>query len=205
SALKDLSQTTVWQHEIATNLLIGKYIDAINLANIAFLKEDKLKMFASIAKAYIENEQRVPEEIGSKIKELYDDIDASKDFKNIKEAGMEIASLLMYSNPQLAFRLIEDLSGNIQDNDNAFDWALAQISLSIHSNIDRLHDVSKEDLNSKVYSKIRNPQIKEFADAILHLSENQTYQEIIDKVEQLESTSQKLFLIRNWIGRNIKN
>src|SRR5690606_36501647 len=117
----------------------------------------------------------------------------------------EIASLLMYSNPQLAFRLIEDLSGNIQDNDNALDWALAQISLSIHSNIDRLHDVSKEDLNSKVYSKIRNPQIKEFADALLHLSENQTYQEIIDKVEQLESTSQKLFLIRNWIGRNIKN
>ncbi|MCW8312062.1 hypothetical protein K7A41_12580 [Sphingobacterium sp. InxBP1] len=205
SSLKDLSQTTVWQHEIATNLVIGRYIDAINLANIAFLKEDKLKMFASIAKAYIENEQKVPDEISYKILELYDDIDASKDFKNIKEAGMEIASLLMYSNPQLAFRLIEELSGSIQDNDNAFDWALAQISLSIHSNIDRLNDVSKEDINSKVYSKIRNPHIKEFADAILHLSENQTFQEIIDKVNQLESTSQKLFLIRNWIGKNIKN
>lgn len=205
SALKELSQTTVWQHEIAANLVIGKYIDAINLANIAFLKEDKLKMFASIAKAYIEKEKKVPDEINRTIWELYEDIDTSKDFKNIKEAGMEIAALLMYSNPHLAFRLIEDLSGNIQDNDNAFDWALAQISLSIHSNIDRLHDVSKEDINSKVYSKIRNPQIKEFTDAILHLSENQTYQEIIDKVDQLESTSQKLFLIRNWIGKNIRN
>jgi predicted transcriptional regulator len=201
SALKELSQTTVWKHEIATNLVLGEYIMAENLANIAFLKEDKLKMFASIAKAHVKKGSKVPENILRKVEELYEDI---KDFKNVKEAAVEIASLLMYSSPKLAFRLIEDLSGNITDNDNAFDWALAQISLSVHSD-KNLEDVSKEDINTKVYSKIRNPRIKEFADAILYLSDNQTSEQIIDKINQLESTSQKMFLIRNWINNNTKD
>lgn len=205
SALKELSRTTVWQYEIASSLVLGDYVEAGNLANIAFLKEDKLKMFASIARAYTERKVKVPSEIHRKIQELYDDIDSSNDFKNIKESAVEIASLLIYSNPKLAFRLIEELSGTISDNDNAFDWALAQMSLSVQSNLENLEDVSKEDINSKVYSKIRNPKIKEFADAILYLSENQTYEEIIEKINQLESTSQKLFLIRNWIGNNQKN
>lgn len=205
SALNELSRTTVWQYEIAASLVLEDYIVAGNLANIAFLKEDRLKMFASIARAYTERKDKVPNEIQQKIQELYDDIDESKDFKNIKESAVEIASLLMYSNPKLAFRLIEDLSGTITDNDNAFDWALAQISLSINSNIEKLEDVSKEDINTKVYSKIRNPKIKEFADAILYLSENQDSNQIIEKINQLESTSQKMFLIRNWIGNNQKN
>lgn len=205
SALKELSRTTVWQYEIAASLVLEDYMEAQNLANIAFLKEDKLKKYASIARAYTERQLRVPNDIQRNIQELYDDIDASKDFKNIRESAVEIASLLMYSNPKLAFRLIEDLSGNISDNDNAFDWALAQISLSVHSNLENLEDVSKEDINTKVYSKIRNPKIKEFADAIIHLSENQTYVQIIESINQLESTSQKLFLIRNWIGNNQKD
>lgn len=205
SALKELSQITVWQYEIATNLVLGEYMGAENLANIAFLKEDRLRIFASIAKAHVKKGNRVPDRILRKVEDLYEDIDASKDFENIKEAAVEIASLLMYSNPKLAFRLIEDLSGNITDNDNAFDWALAQISLSVHSDLKNLEDVSKEDINTKVYSKIRNPKIKEFADAILYLSENQTSEEIIDKINQLESTSQKMFLIRNWVNNNYKN
>lgn len=205
SALKELSQITVWQYEIAASLVLGDYIVAENLANIAFLKEDKLKMFASIARAYTERKEKVPNNIQKKVEELYDEIDSSKDFKNIKESAVEIASLLMYSNPKLAFRLIEDLSGAISDNDNAFDWALTQMSLSVHSNLENLEDVSKEDINTKVYSKIRNPKIKEFADAILYLSENQTSEQIIEKINQLESTSQKMFLIRNWIVNNQKD
>ncbi len=205
SALKELSRTTVWQYEISASLVLKDDIGAQNLANIAFLKEDKLKMFASIAKAYTERKEPVPQNILANIHELYEDIDASKDFKNIKESAVEIASLLMYSNPKLAFRLIEDLSGTISDNDNAFDWALAQISLSVHSNLENLEDISKEDINTKVYSKIRNPKIKEFADAILYLSENQTAEQIIERINQLESTSQKMFLIRNWIGNNYED
>lgn len=205
SALKELSNTTVWQYEIAASLVLEDYMEAQNLANIAFLKEDKLKMFASIARAYTERKVKVPTDILASIQQLYDDIDSSKDFKNIRESALEIASLLMYSNPKLAFRLIEDLSGNISDNDNAFDWALAQISLSVHSNLEKLEDVTKEDINSKVYSKIRNPKIKEFADAVLYLSENQTSEQLRDKLDTLESTSQKMFLIRNWLVNNQKD
>lgn len=205
SALKELSRTSVWQYEISASLVLKDDIGAQNLANIAFLKEDKLKMFASIARAYTERKEPVPQNILANIHELYEDIDASKDFKNIKESAVEIASLLMYSNPKLAFRLIEDLSGTISDNDNAFDWALAQISLSVHSNLENLEDISKEDINTKVYSKIRNPKIKEFADAILYLSENQTAEQIIERINQLESTSQKMLLIRNWIGNNYED
>ncbi len=205
STLKELTKITVWQYEIAASLVLEDYIVAENLANIAFLKEDKLKMFASIARAYTERKEKVPNDIQQKIQELYDDIDASKDFKNIKESAVEVASLLMYSNPKLAFRLIEELSGTISDNDNAFDWALAQISLSAHSDLENLEDISKEDINTKVYSKIRNPKIKELADAILYLSENQTSEQIVEKINQLESTSQKMFLIRNWISNNLKD
>ncbi|MDD2636642.1 MAG: NACHT domain-containing protein, partial [Bacteroidales bacterium] len=205
SSLKELSRTSVWQYEIAASLVLEDYMEARNLANLAFLKEDKLKMFASIARAYVERKETVPNDIHKNIQELYNDIDSSKDFKNIKESAVEIASLLMYSNPKLAFRLIEDLSGNISDNDNAFDWALAQISLSVHSNLENIDDVTKEDVNTKVYSKIRNPKIREFADAILYLTENQTCVQLIDKIGQLESTSQKMFLIRNWIGSNQKD
>lgn len=204
SALKELTRTTVWQYEIAASLVLKDDIAAQNLANIAFLKEDRLKMFASIGRAFTERKEKVPQSILNNIQELYDDIDASKDFKNIKESAVEIASLLMYSVPKLAFRLIEDLSGTISDNDNAFDWALAQISFSVHSNLENLEDVSKEDINTKVYSKIRNPKIKEFADAILYLSDNQSIEEIIERISQLESTSQKMFLIRNWIVKNYK-
>ncbi len=202
SALKELSRTTVWQYEISACLVLEDYMGAVNLANIAFLKEDRLKMFASIAKAYVEKKLKVPIDILKKIETLYEDIDASKDFKNIKESSVQIASLLMYSNPKLAFRLIEDLSGSTDDNDNAFDWALAQISLSVHSNLEKIENVSKEDINTKVYSRIRDPKIKEFADAILYLSENQTSVQIIEKIKILESTSQKMFLIRNWISNN---
>ncbi|MEC7784899.1 MAG: AAA family ATPase [Bacteroidota bacterium] len=205
SALKELSRSTVWQFEIAASLVLEDYMGAENLANIAFLKEDKLKMYAAIAKAYIEKKDLVPADILKKIEVLFEDIDSTKDFKNIKESSLEIASLLMYSIPRLAFRLIEDLTGTLNGNDNAFDWALAQISLSVHSNIEKLEDISKEDINTKVYSKIRNPKIKEFTDAILYLSENQTSTEIIDKIIQLESTSQKMFLIRNWISNNKEN
>lgn len=201
SALKELNQTSIWQYEIAANLSLGDDINAINLANIAFLKEDRLKLFASIAKTYTQKNTPIPDNIVKTIQELYSEID----FKSMGNVAVELASLLMYSNAKLAFQLIEDLSGSISDNDNAFDWALAQMSLSAHKDFKESEDVTKEDVTSKVYSKIRNPQIKEFADAVLYLSENQTLEEIIEKIKELESTSQKLFLIRNWILNNKKD
>ena len=78
-------------------------------------------MFASIAKSYAKRKEKVPDSIQKKIKELFDDINSSSDFKNIKKSAVEIASLLMYSNPPLAFGLIDDLAGNLSDNDNTFD------------------------------------------------------------------------------------
>ncbi|WP_318640066.1 hypothetical protein [Flavobacterium ardleyense] len=201
SSLKELNQTSIWQNEIAANLSLGDEISAINLANIAFLKEDRLKLFASIAKTYTQKGKEVPASIDKKIVELYTDID----FRRIGIESVEIASLLMYSNSKLAFQLIEDMSGNMTDNDNAFDWALAQISLSAYKDLKESEDVSKEDLNAKIYSKIRNPKIKELSNAILYLSENQSLEEITVKIKELESTSQKLFLIRNWILNNRDN
>lgn len=198
SSLSELSRISIWQHEIAANLSLGDELNALNLAHLAFLKEDRLKIFASIAKTHVQKQKEIPSIIQRTIRELFDEID----FNTLGTSSLDLASLLMYSNPKLAFRLIEQLSGSINDDDNAFDWALAQISLNAYVNNEYAEDVSREDVNSKVYSKIRNPKIKEFADAIVYLTENKKYDEIIVKINDAESTAQKLFIIRNWISNN---
>ncbi|MCU0391180.1 MAG: hypothetical protein MUE81_08685 [Thermoflexibacter sp.] len=199
SSLKELSQTRIWQQEIAANLVLEDYISAITLADLAFLKEDRLKLFAFIAKSQVQRKQEVTPSLIKKINDLYDLID----FKVLGKKTVEIASLLIYSIPKLAFRLIETLSGTegVGDNDNAFDWALAQISFSSYELTDR-EDLSKEDIDSKIYSKIRNSKIKDFAEGILFISANQSIEGIKNKIAELENTSQKLFLLRNWILKN---
>ncbi|MDQ3191772.1 MAG: ATP-binding protein [Bacteroidota bacterium] len=195
SSFKELEKYEAWETEVEARIALNEYSEALRLANSTFLKEDRLKLLAILAKARKEKRMEEDPVLIDQIKELYSEID----FTLIKDKGFEIANLLIYCNIDLAIELVENLTNN-ESKDKFVDYVYAHLSITaLEAN--KKSNIQVADIEL-IRSKINDKDLKSFSSAFNFLSNEYNVNEIITHAEQLENVSQKLFLLRNWLLNN---
>lgn len=195
SSILELEKCEVWSSEIEARIALEEYEHAYTLANSALLKEDKLRLLSTIAKERKKNNLPKDELLSEKIKDLYDQID----FSLMKEKGLEIAQLLIYSSFDLALDLIDKITNTSAGNES-MDRIYAYLSLFVKEENKRAGQIIADpDLIS---SKIQDGEIKKLTTTLSFLSSEYSAIELIEKTEELSSNTKKLFLLRNWILSN---
>ena len=117
----------------------------------------------------------------------------------LKDKSIGIASLLLYSCPELAIDLVEKTTDNSAGT-RSLDTAFALLSLTaIEAN--QKSDSIVADLE-KFTSKINNEDERDLVVAITHLGKSYNAAEIILEAKKLTTTSRRLFLLNNWVKYN---
>ena len=198
SSVKDLEKHQLWESEVEARMLIGDYEQALTLANSAFVKEERLKLFATLAKHRKIKGLQEDLDLNAQIKDLYFQID----FTKIREKAFEIAALLLYCDLELAINLVEQVSDNSASK-NSLDYAFAYLTIFANeANRKSKSQVADLDL---INSKIQNAEVKNITTALRFLTDEYTFQDLITNIEILSNFNQKLFLLKNWIINNKTN
>ncbi len=198
SSAKELEKNELWESEIEARIALDDYDQALALANSAFLKEDRLKLLATLAKQRRLKDLDEDKNLIDQIRILYQQLDLSK----IQERAFEIAGLLVYSCFDLAIDLVEKISNNTASN-NSLDYAFAYLALSA-SDANTRNNKKIVDIDV-INSKIQNSDVKNITNALKFLSGDYSAQQIIEHVKGLPKFSHKLFLLKSWISNNPEN
>ena len=194
STLLEFNKSNIWASEIEARIELGDYNSAVNIAQSAFLIEDRLKLLALTAKKFIEKKLVINPELIEKIRELYNRVN----FETLGENIIDLASDLMYSCPDLAINLVEKSKIGAEGG-NVLDWALA--SLAIEAFKVGLKE-EKESLSDDIHTKIKDKRVKNLINGISYFSDKNTTNDLVEIIKVLENPSEKLFLLRNWLRLN---
>ena len=194
SSINELEKSELWESEVEAYIALNNYERAIALANSVYLKEDKLRLFATIAKQ--RKKKSLPEDkvLTETIQDLYNEID----FTLIPDKGLDIAQLLMYTSFELCLDLIDKLTNNTSGNIST-DQIYAFLSISIIDENKKEHPVVDFDL---INSRIKDNEIKKLTSSLKSLTSEFNAEEMLIQVESIDSNQKKLFLLRNWIVSN---
>lgn len=183
------------QNEILALLALDDYKGAIDLANKAALKIDRLKLLASIARKQKELTKKVDEDLVSQIKSLYH----SSDLHVLDEKVFDIASDLIYVIPNLAIELIEK-SGESNDNSDINDWIITKLAFAA---IDSSIKENEDPFTSKrveIVNKHLTAQNERLTKSIALLVGNYSADIFIEEVDRLSDSAERLKLIRLWLA-----
>lgn len=195
SAMLELDGAKVWRSEIEARMASGDYDAAINLAQSAVLTEERLHLLAIVAKAQREQGLAPEPEIVEQIRQLYNQIDLT----SLGEQAVEIASDLLYSNANLAIDMVEKATNSGVD-ENALDWAFAKLSIvALSANSEQYQTADTVEV---IRSRIKDPRARRFSTAASLLIEDYSAAEVIAQVQRLESTDDRLYLLRRWTMDN---
>ncbi len=154
SVITQLDKAEIWRSEIEARMALEDYGSALALAQFA-LKEDRLHLLAVITKMQRKKGLVIEQELMNQIRLLYDEIN----HKALGEKAVEIASDLIWTDPDLAINLIEAATSTDEDS-NALDWAFATFSIAA---LDANREQAQySDTLEKTRSKIKDPKAQRF-------------------------------------------
>ncbi|OFY86999.1 MAG: hypothetical protein A3K10_16165 [Bacteroidetes bacterium RIFCSPLOWO2_12_FULL_31_6] len=197
SIINGLDNYLFWESEIEARISIHDFNGAINLAESAVLKVDRLRLLALIAKRQKEHSKRVDEELIKQIEELYQ----STDLHTVGEKIYDIVGDLLYAIPKLAIDIIENSSNNDKEQD-INDWILTKLSFAaIDSN---LRDEDKSDNNKKLEAlqSLSEDRVKKINKAVSFLVGNYSSAKVMREVNKLTDSKEKIRLLRLWLNNN---
>ena len=191
SVIAELEGAEVWRSEIEALMALNEYTGAMNLAQSMLLKEDRLHLLAVIAKSRREQGHPAEAELLQQIRTLYDQIDSI----GLGERAIDIASDLFYSCPDLATNLVERTTWT-EAGENALDMAYTKLSLATLGTSNLMSE--PRDTIEVIRNRIKDPKLWSLTTAISLAVGNQTAREVIAEVEKMNTTEDRLYLLRQW-------
>jgi len=200
SIVNELDNYLFWESEIEARISIHDFIGAIALAESAVVLVDRLRLLALIARRQKEFNNSIDEVLINLIQELYKTIDLSEAGEKI----YDIVSHLIYAIPNLAIEIIEKSSGEVDDN-NINDWVLAKLSIAAIDSDSK--DSGKTNSSKKIAAipNLNNSSFKKINRAISFLVGNYTAEKVLDEVQKISDSDEKLKLLRLWLTNNRTN
>ncbi|MFB3168476.1 hypothetical protein P5G62_015265 [Neobacillus sp. 179-C4.2 HS] len=191
----------IWKSEIKALLGLNEFDRAVALTHSNALLEDRFHMLCIIARHNKEQGLAPDPEIMQNILNMYNKID----FKNIGDKAHEISEDLVYTNPDLAFEVIEKSAGRDQQ-ENALDWAFANLSLSAMTG-GYSQEKDLDELYSSLNTKIKNPKVLTFFNEFSQFIKNNSAEQLLAQVKKYESVSDQIYILSNWCQttENIEN
>jgi hypothetical protein len=198
SIVNELDNYLFWESEIMAKISLNDFAGAINLAEKAVLKVDRLRLLSLVAKKEKQINNKVDEELISLIKELYE----TTNLVGIGDVIFDIVSNLIYAVPNLAIEIIEKTSGDVNKS-NINDWIVAKLSIAaINSNKEDKQDSSEKEDKLKALEKLNNPSVRKIQRSISLMVGNYTSSKVLEEVKKLQDSKEKLKLLRLWLKNN---
>ena len=192
--------------DIQTLLAIKQYQEALNLAALCTLDEDRCLFLSIICKKLETDGIDVPQNI------LQDIYESSKDSNNIKEFNKEvvdkwisISANIFPINTQLSMDIVREIAKHSDlevSKEKLMDHLLLRLFLSLDSKNENQDDVlgGLEDITKQ----LDNQDFKSFLN-ITTASQESNFEEVLKKLEDVNDVSAKLFYINRWCLNNKGN
>lgn len=197
AAIRDLGKETVLGSEVEANLSLGQESVAYSLSQRAGLKEHRLALLAKVTRHQHKVGKPIVPEIVEEIKRLVD----ATDFRAIPSKAVEIASDLVFVEPELAMRLVESAIGSSQDY--PLDVALAHLSISASD--DARTDAGARLSSDAISEKITNPDVRGLVRGVSSLIGKYAEDELLSRCEQIKATQECIALLERWSVTNSEN
>jgi hypothetical protein len=196
SVISDIDSFSVSKSETEARLRLDDVATCITLAQGAVLKEQRLRLFALIARDIREKNRALDQELLEQIDQLGREVDVSS---MNPDRALELASDLLYARPELAIDILEKAAAGKRSprGQRTIDWALA--SLSIQAFLSGQGDI-KSAANA-VSTRIKDPEVLRVSSAASVLFGGYAPSDVIAEVEKISNPEHKLALIRRWALR----
>jgi len=199
SLMLGLLKANILKSEVEARLFVEDHERALALAQSSLLKEDRLHLLSIIAKYFKKNNIDLDDEIIEQINLLSNQIDTD----SLGQKSVEIASNLIWINPDLAIDIVEK-SNNISNENGKNNIDLAFAKLSVEAFNAQSSEANYKDVVEKTTEKNSDPGIQNFLNAASLFAEDFSTKKLIAKVEDLE-VKNRLFILRQWILNNRDN
>jgi hypothetical protein len=178
--------------ELEALMALDDYEKALTLAQSAVLKEDLLQSLAVIAKKKQENDNKIEPELIDQIKNTYNQIDP----ETLGRRGLEIASVLVFSIPDLAIELVEK-SHNKNSEEKVPDWAIAKLSVAAAA----ASNQNGTNIYEQIRQRITNPKTQNITTAASLILGDCDADQVITESEKFDSPLDGLFMLRLWTSQ----
>jgi len=189
SAIREIETSQVSRSEVEALVTTDQIEKALSLAANCPLREDRLHLLAVIARCEKELGMPVSDDIIDQIKLLYGQVDTVA----LNDKAIDIAADLFPCFPDLSIKLIEH-SSQEKNHENELDIAYLRLSIATAVRQIRLND-DKDDLE-KIRKRIKDPRLRGYTSTLF--GNVQTAAEVIAEAKRLETTSDKLYVLRKW-------
>lgn len=198
--IASMESSEPWRSEVEAHVALGDYSTAYALVQQVATKADRLHLLAVIARMKKTKSLPIELELKEQIKQLYTQLDRN----NLGDRGVEIASDLLYTQPELAIELVQD---SIGDGDSTREGRLdlAFAHLSFKALLEKEEDVDGMESTQQAFrSKIKNPNVQKFMDRINLFFGGYTAKGVIAEVEKWDKTADRIYALRAWTVTNAK-
>lgn len=197
SFIEGLRPASSGRSVIAAIVSLGDYDSAMNLAQQARLKEDRLHLLVALARARHDKGLSDDSALSGQIRSLYQQIDPEK---LATQDALSLASDLIHVLPDLAIDIVNRIAGDEGQSKLRLDWALAR--LAIEAVLGRGVEGDENDsVVEDLRGRIRDPMVKRISEEVRLLVGQSSSAEVLNKVEALEP-GDRLFLLRQWTKVN---
>ncbi|WP_433970337.1 ATP-binding protein [Tunturiibacter gelidiferens] len=191
SALAEYAGFTVSRIEIAARMELQDLPSCIALAQAAVLLNDRLRLFAAIARIRCERKESIEPQFLTELQSLFD---RAEWMEFSPESLTQLASDLVFVKPELATLALDKAHVHSPQGGARLDIALASASLLADSSSDQNVQANAEMFRAK----IRNPRLLSLFTALSALMKDIDAEEVIRRVSQLGKPKEQIFLLRQW-------
>ncbi|MCD2453593.1 hypothetical protein GO003_024745 [Methylicorpusculum oleiharenae] len=198
ATITSMENSETWRSEIEAYVALEDFSTAYALVQRVATIADRLHLMAVIARMKKSKSLPIELELKDQIQQLYAQLDRS----NLGDRGIEIASDLLYTQPELAIDLVQDcMRKSDSDHEGRLDLALA--NLSFKALIEKQDGVDgMESTHQAFQSKIKNPNVQKFIDKIGIFFGGYTADGVITEVSNWEKVSDRMYALRAWTMAN---
>lgn len=197
SIINELDNYLFWESEIMARISLKDFAGAINLAEKAVLKVDRLRLLSLIAK----NEKQINNLVDQELVMLIQDLYKTTNLAGIGNSIYDIVSNLIYAVPNIAIEMIEKTSGSVSES-NINDWIVAKLSIAAITSSNGEKDTDEKDKKFKALEKLNNPSVRKIQRAISLMVGNYSSSKVLEEVRKLNDSNEKLKLLRLWLKNN---
>lgn len=181
------------ESEIRAHVALGLSDSAIALARGAATKEKRFRGLAvalSSKTGVVANDAELVREL----RQLYSEIDINALGENAIDIGIALISVV----PDMALEIV-DRSARDDGDSHARDVALVRLALQLG---DAPSNSGESDLLSRIQDRISNPRLLSLSKAASWLRRAGTAAEVLAQVGSLESSQDRLAVLRLWLNQN---
>lgn len=155
--ISSMESAEPWRSEIEAYVALDDFSAAYALVQRMITKEDRLHLLSVIARAKKTKSLPVELALSEQILQLYRQIDRGR----LGDRGVDIASDLLYTHPELAVELVQECTGR-EGSEDRLDLALA--TLSLKALMGNENGLGMDSTYQALRAKVKDPKVQKFVD-----------------------------------------